>query len=406
MPRHNPIKTTTSSTTTYNNYNLSSPRVTKIYHQPAQKLNTSESLNSKTITTTRFIGSNAGPSSRPLASPCRTKIYNNTNYRLIQRSSPIMLSKPKNNNNNNIVMKRSFPPKVIKISRPIPSSLNSDRKRFASGQNISNNTRIEGNSPSLSDSRDRNHSGPLTGSSSVSASSYSNSYSKNSSNSHNKIDLNNSSGSTTNSTSHFEAHYDQNEYSNEPIYQLNQVTVSSDTEIERNSQSSYDSVGKKVKAVNSRKRPRDSGEVYFWGFIVFILVTKNFHQRSPISFFNPLLYSSMENTLDQNSLQKFDKSRQEAAKIVAGLFDDTELLTYDKSQPRPKIATMKMSEWEENTQRENLIEVNNNSTEFQEEAYEDQDLPTSDNIGADLPASTFQNSDLGRMFRGQDKNWE
>ena len=260
-----------SATTTYNNYSLSSPRVTKIYHQPAQKPSIPENFNSKTVTTTRVIGSNAGPSSRPLVSPSSTKIYNNGNYRLIQRSSPILLSKSKinnsnnNNNNNNIVMKRSFPPKVIKISRPIPSPLNSDRKRFASGQNISNNNRIEGNSPSLSDSRDRNHSGPLTGSSSVSVSSYSNSYSKNSSNSNNKIDLNNSSGSTTNSTSHFDTHYDQNEYSNEPIYQLNQVTGSSDTEVERNSQSSYDSVGKKMKAVNSRKRPRGSGEVYYLG---------------------------------------------------------------------------------------------------------------------------------------------
>ena len=86
MPRHNPITTTMSATTTYNNYSLSSPRVTKIYHQPAQKPSIPENFNSKTVTTTRVIGSNAGPSSRPLVNPSSTKIYNNGNYRLIGKS--------------------------------------------------------------------------------------------------------------------------------------------------------------------------------------------------------------------------------------------------------------------------------------------------------------------------------
>ena len=60
---------------------------------------------------------------------------------------------------------------------------------------------------------------------------------------------------------------------------------------------------------------------------------------------NPPSHASLENTLDDDEMEKLYASRREAQMIVQQIFSDSEITHYDKSGPRPKHAIMKMSEY-------------------------------------------------------------
>lgn len=64
----------------------------------------------------------------------------------------------------------------------------------------------------------------------------------------------------------------------------------------------------------------------------------------------------MQTTLDKHEYMKFNNSRLEAQKIVQSIFSDTEITSYDKKGTRPKIATMKISEW--NDQADHSTQLN------------------------------------------------